>query len=181
MLDPSAFRDGSIPVIGEPSNEPEKFKLKLHGIEPEAIIPNGDRYLVETLEVDDVMQFGQLLVIVQDPNVNPRDAKADPQVENRGIIAAVIVQAGNGHLLGLADHALVLSAGAERIERAPADVPMFFEAGDVVLIDRSARGRPLRYANRELRLVNQIDVLARIEGIRLVRKDGVWTQGEAAE
>lgn len=159
------------------------FKLPLHQIPPEQIQPNGDRYLVEVIDVEDTIQLGQMLVVVQPQQVNDKDPSADPQIENRGVIAGVVITAGNGHLLGLADHATVVynedddGRDIPEMTRVPADVPMFYHPGDVVLIDRNSRGRALKIVNHEYRLVNQIDCLAKIDGVRLKRNDsGEWEQ-----
>lgn len=159
---------------------PKRFQLKLHNIAPEHFIPNGDRYIVEVIDFDDVVELGQMLVAVQDPQINPTDPKADPSVEVRGVLGGVIVRGGNGHLLGLPDPRLVTwlnpMTDQPTIVREPADVPMFYQAGDVVFVDRNAKGRNLRVVGREVRIVNQIDILAKIDGIRLVRdEDGNWT------
>lgn len=161
------------PTALQVSNEtPTRFELKLHEIPEEQFLPIGDRYIVETIAVDEMVKFGSLVALVQDPNIDPRDPRANPQIENRGVIAAVVIRAGNGHLLGIPDWATAEAP----VMRTPANVPMFMKPGDVVLIDRNAKGRALRYANREIRVVGQIDVLVHIEGIRLVRKDGEWVQ-----
>jgi hypothetical protein len=160
----------------------EKFQLKIHGLAPEDIYPNGDRYVVETIEVDEAMEFGSLLVVSGLGDVP--DAQRKPwekgMVEKRGVFPAVIVTVGNGHLLGLPDWPS-RGAGTGEImapSRSKAEVPMFFESGQVVFVDYNAKGRSLRMIGREVRIVNQIDVLASlpIEKVRLERHDGVWVQ-----
>jgi len=151
-----------------------RFELKIHEIAPENIEPLGDRYVVEVIELDEKVQLGSLLVVTQQAAERPRDPLADPTVERRGVLAAVVIRAGNGHLLGLPDPRLVVR---EHIEAESADVPMFYSPGDVVLIDHSAKGRALKIVGRECRILNQLDCLARIEGIRLRRTDdGTWEQ-----
>jgi len=169
---------------------PNRYELKIHEVNPEAIIPNGDRYLVEVIEIDEKILLGQLLVVTQAPE-DRGGPMADPNVERRGVLAAVIVTAGNGHLLGLPDPRIAVansfaasdggsvtySRGSDTVERHPADVPMFYEPGDVVFVDFNARGRALKILNRECRLVNQIDVLAKLKGKRLKRTtDGGWEE-----
>lgn len=161
-----------------------RYVLKLHNIEPERFIPNGDRYVVEVLDVDEAIEFEKLLVIVQPKPKKEGDPQADPSVENRGVMPAVIVAVGNGHLLGLPDPRFVVEncdAGhnhiGERIVRQMADVPMFYEHGDVVLVDYNAKGRNLKIVGRECRIVGQIDILSKIEGVRLKRTaDGGWEE-----
>lgn len=162
----------AVPSIKSPSNE--RFELKIHEVSPENIAPNGDRYVVEVIDLDENIQLGQILIVSQDPNINPRDPSANPTIEQRGVLAAVVIRGGNGHLLGLPDTATATTS--DRIVRTAADVPMFFEAGDVVLVDRNAKGRALKIVGRECRIVNQIDVLAKIDGVRLVRDDNAWVR-----
>ena len=81
----------------------DKFQLKLHEIAPEDIEPNGDRYIVEEIDIDEKVLLGKILVVTQQVAKNDRSPSSDPTIENRGVIAAVIIKAGNGHLLGLSD------------------------------------------------------------------------------
>jgi hypothetical protein len=131
--------------------------------------------------------MGQLLVITKDPNIDEKDPMADPTVERRGVLAAVIITAGNGHLLGLPDPRVYVGKDSNNnwnatndIVRVPADVPMFFNPGDVVFIDHNAKGRALKIGTRELRICNQIDVLSKINGIRLMRVNGEWQEAVEA-
>lgn len=137
----------------------KRFELKIHEVSPEDIEPNGDRYVVEVINLDEKIELGQLLVVTQDPNADPKDPMANPLLEKRGVLAAVIITKGNGHLLGL-----------------EASVPMFYEPGDVVLVDANMKGRAIRILGREARIVNQIDILARLSGIRLQRVDDTWEE-----
>jgi co-chaperonin GroES (HSP10) len=149
-----------------------RFQLKLHDIDMERFTPSGDRYVIEILDVDESMEFGQLLVYVQPDPKKDGDPMADPTVENRGIMPGVIVAVGNGHLLGLPDIPVVIDG---KVKREWASVPMFFKKGDVVLVDYNARGRNLKVAGRQFRTVNQIDILNKIEELRLQRTDdGGW-------
>lgn len=168
-LDPSAH----LRVITAPS----RFKLKIHDIAPEAIEPNGDRYVVEVIDLDETIQLGQMLVVTQDPTINEKDPMADPKVEKRGVLAAVIVDRGNGHLLGLPDPVIVDGKGD--LQRPAANVPMFYQPGDVVFVDHNAKGRNVKIVGRECRIVGQIDILARVRGVRLRRgEDGDWEREE---
>lgn len=149
-----------------------RFELQIHEIAPEDVVPLGDRYVIEVITFDEKVELGSMLVVTQETTTHPSDPKADPTIERRGVIAGVIVRAGNGHLLGLPDPALVKG---DRVVRESADVPMFCEPGDVVLVDHSAKGRALKIVGREVRIVGQLDVLARLEGYRLRRtSDGGW-------
>jgi hypothetical protein len=155
--------------------------LKLHEIAPEDIVPNGDRYLVEVIDIDEKVLLGQLLVVTQNEQLDARgNPLADPTVERRGVLAAVVISVGNGHLLGLPDIPMTSKVGTpqEETENVWASVPMFYEPGDVVLIDHNAKGRALKIAGRELRIVNQIDILAQVSGVLLQRtEDGkTWEQ-----
>jgi len=171
-----------------------RVQLKIHEIKPEDIEPNGDRYCIEAIDFDETIELGSLLVITQPvpqkdeygreiPDSHPQ---ADPTIERRGVIAGIIITAGNGHLLGLPDPGVAVTKqgphGApmgDLLTRVPADVPMFFKPGDVVLIDHNAKGRALKIVGREYRIVGQIDILARVNGIRVRRNDdGDWERIE---
>lgn len=120
------------------------------------------------------------MVITQNQEAKPGDPLADPSVERRGVIAAVIVRAGNGHLLGLPDLSPMTTDAPPYLlgDRPWPSVDMFYEPGDVVLIDHTAKGRALKILGREIRIVNQIDVLAKVGSIRLERKDDTWVEVE---
>jgi co-chaperonin GroES (HSP10) len=161
--------------------------LKIHELRPEDIEPNGDRYVVEVIDIDEKIELGRILVVTQQPKMDPRDPQADPTLEQRGVMVAVVVRAGNGHLLGLPDHKLAVlqrnphpnTSGYEEIMVAPADVPMFFEPGTVVFVDHNAKGRALKILGRECRIVNQIDILAALPSMKLRRSDdGGWERAE---
>jgi hypothetical protein len=132
---------------------------------------------VETNDVHEQVTFGRLLIVTQQPQINPRDPASDPSVETRGVVPAVVITAGNGHLLGIPDPWVACD---DQLFHKSADVPMFYKPGDVVFLDHNARGRALRMFGREIRIVNQIDVLLKLDGVRLVRVDGVW-QPESTE
>lgn len=162
---------------------PQRYELRIHDISPEDIEPNGDRYVVEVIDFDETILMGQMLVVTQDPKINPTDPTADPRLERRGVIGAVILRAGNGHLLGYSDPRIYVGHDRGRnynpsndIVRVPADVPMFFQPGDVVFVDHNMRGRDLKILGREVRIVSQIDILGRLEGISLMRVDGEWQE-----
>lgn len=154
------------------------FELDIHELDPKEMEPIGDRYIVEELAVNEKVLFGSLLVVTNappSPDDDPRNPQANPNVERRGVMAAVVISKGNGHLLGLPDPRIAVSAasGASKIERTSADVPMFLEHGDVVLVDKNMKGRALQIAGRLLRVVSQIDCLVKLK-VRLKFKDGKW-------
>ncbi len=150
----------------------KRYELKIHHLDPEDIAPNGDRYVVEVLDVDETMEFGRLLLLTQPP-ADAYGALADPNMEVRGIIPAVVVAVGNGHMLGLSDLPPLTKGG----ERPWASVPMFYKHGDVVFVDHNARGRALRIVGRECRVVNQLDILCSLPNLRLHRNaEGAWEQ-----
>ena len=147
---------------------------------------NGDRYLVEVLELGDRVTAHGIHI----PQV-----KSDRADEfDRGWFPALVLDVGNGHVLTTPDHAAVLGnmtpketldaikggdrdalesiqlpANAENITevavlvRPRATVPMFFKVGDVVAIDGST-GRKIEIEGKEFRIVNQVDVLRRLDG-----------------
>lgn len=167
-----------VPSINSPA---PRFVLKIHDISPERVAPNGDRYTVEVIDFDESILLGQLLVVTQNSKDPRGDPQADPTVERRGVLAAVIVRAGNGHLLGLPDLAPVMEKVGEYEpgERPWPSVEMLYSPGDVVLVDFNARGRDLKILAKEVRIINQIDVLAGIDGMRLKRTDdGGWEREE---
>lgn len=143
------------------------FKLKIHELAPEDFVPNGDRYVVEAIEIEEDVEFGQLLVrnyAAPGPKGRPWEMS---DVEARGCFAAVVLSAGNGHLLGLPDWADRPSS---------ASVPMFYGVGDVVLVDFNGKGRNLKIMGRQVRVVNQIDVLCGIPRAKLMLVDGKWQE-----
>ena len=172
-----------VPIIRALGKTTKKFALHLHEFEPAAMEPLGDRYIIETLPVEETVKFGAVLVMAQTgthgPDNDPRNPAASHAVEKRGVLPAVIIAVGNGHLLGLPDHAIPVRqmAGNDVVERYPADVPLFCEPGDVVLVDMNARGRALMIVDREIRVINQIDVLVRLP-VRLQWTDEGWVRDE---
>jgi len=98
--------------------------LDLNAQAPATFTPNGDRYLVEEVEVSKMSAGGILMPF-------------DNDEATRGWIAGRIVAVGNGH----------------RLER-DVTVPMAYGSGDVVMIDRLAgrkvilQGRPYRVVNQ---------------------------------
>ena len=104
------------------------------------------------------------------------DPNRDPNIERRGVLAAIVLRGGDGHLLGLPDPKLVVNG---EIQRSPCDVPMKYTYGDVVLVDVNAKGRDVQILGKEIRIVNQIDILSHIEGIKMQKNDaGEWEQVE---
>lgn len=179
----------AIPILRKHSKTIKQFMLELHEFEPAAMEPIGDRYVVETLFVEETVQFGSLLVYTPQADIDPRDPAANPKAEKRGVLPAVIIRGGNGHLLGLADPRIAVRSvnGRDEVERHPADVPMFLKPGDVVLIDMNYKGKALKIADREIRVINQMDCLVKLpvtltwtdEG--WVRDDQAVIEGETAE
>lgn len=157
----------------------EKFTLKIHELDPREMEPIGDRYIVETLEVDEDILFGSILVKTQGtangPDDDPRNPAAKHETEKRGVLPAVVCAIGDGHLLGIPDARLAVrnQHGYDEVVRIPSDVPSFLKVGDVCLVDINARGRALRLAGREIRVVNQIDCLVRLK-VRLDWTDTGW-------
>ena len=158
----------------------ESFKLSIHEIEPQFIAPNGDRYVVEFIPVDEAVEFGTILVVTdadpnsKNPDNDPRNPMAKHEVEKRGVVPAVVIQVGNGHLLGIPDMKIAVSPDTCR--REPSDVPMFYHPGDVVLVDVNARGRALRIAGRQIYICGQMDVLGQIIGTRLKWTENGWAR-----
>jgi co-chaperonin GroES (HSP10) len=149
--------------------------LELHEFEPAAMEPIGDRYVVETLFVEETVQFGSLLVYMPQEDIDPKNPGANPKMEKRGVLPAVIIAIGNGHLLGLPDPRLIKrdGAGMDTVVRETADVPMFLKVGDVVLVDINYKGKALKIADREIRVLNQMDCLVKLP-VRLVWTDEGW-------
>lgn len=167
----------AIPILRPRAHTVKQYELKLHDFNPFAMDPLGDRYIVEGLAVEETVMFGSFLVVSKDAQINPKDPSADPTVERRGALPAVIIAVGNGHLLGLPDPRIVVRniAGQDEVERHAADVPLFCRPGDVVLIDMNNRGRNLKIVNREIRVINQIDVLVKLPK-RLTWTDEGWVE-----
>jgi co-chaperonin GroES (HSP10) len=171
----------AIPILRKHSKTIKQFMLELHEFEPAAMEPIGDRYVVETLFVEETVQFGSLLVYTPQADIDPRDPAANPKAEKRGVLPAVIIAVGNGHLLGLPDPRIAVRnvSGRDEVERHPADVPMFCKAGDVVLVDMNYKGKALKIADREVRVVNAIDILIKLP-VRLIWTDEGWVREDAA-
>ena len=158
------------------------FKLKIHDFDAEDFVPNGDRYVIEQIDFDEEVEFGQILVVsgAGENTSKPWEPKG-AQVEARGVFAGVVVSAGNGHLLGLPDwpersHVNPSGFDIPAQPRSRAEVPMFFKPGDVVLVDYNAKGRNMRIVGRSLRIVSQYDILTSIPKVRLQRVNGEWIQ-----
>jgi hypothetical protein len=176
----SIDHEGVIPIIRPRTHTVAKFMLELHDFDPAAMEPIGDRYIVETIPVEDTVKFGSFLIMAQGAQIDPKNPMATPGVERRGVLPAVIIALGNGHLLGLPDPRLVKrdGAGMDTIVREAADVPMFLKPGDMVLLDMNSKGRALQIVDREIRVVNQIDCLVKLP-LRLTWTDEGWVREEA--
>jgi hypothetical protein len=170
----------AIPILRPRAHTVKQFKLHLHDFDPAAMVPIGDRYVVETIPVEDTVSFGSFLVMAgSGAEINPRDPSANPAVERRGVLPAVILAVGNGHLLGLPDPRIAVRtvSGRDEVERHAADVPMFCAVGDVVLLDVNSKGRALKIVDREVRICNAIDVLLKLP-VRLRWTDEGWVEEE---
>jgi co-chaperonin GroES (HSP10) len=94
-----------------------KRRVNLNAQDPRNIAPNGDRYLVELLEIEEnVTVMGNdgpiKIIIAQEhaPTKRP-DGKVDPGVEAellRGWRAGLILRVGNGHRLEVSDPYVVM-------------------------------------------------------------------------
>ena len=169
----------------------KKFMLELHEFDPAEMEPIGDRYIVETIPVEETVSFFSFIVVAggTDPStIDPRNPLSNPNVERRGVVPAVVVATGNGHLLGLPDPRLVVPfANTMRepvqitrydVERHAADVPMFLAPGDVCLIDFTSKGRALKIIDRDIRVINQIDCLVKLK-VRLKWTPEGWEREDA--
>ena len=123
-----------------------RLQIKLHELAAESIVPCGDRYLIEVVDFDEAFQLGQLLVLTKDTQINLKDPKADPMVEPRGVIGGVVLAVGNGHLLGIPDHAIVEyhQLGDDGEEPARQDPP----AGQRSDVPFARRSHPRRSTTR---------------------------------
>jgi hypothetical protein len=172
-------KTADLPIV-RPSEESGMFKLSIHEFAPEDIVPNGDRYVVEQIEITDEVVLGQILVVLE--ATQQRGVQGRPweqrMGEARGVFAAVVCSVGNGHLLGLPDWAVPIpgQSGWGSVRRESADVPMFFERGNLVLVDVNNKGRDLVILKRKVRIVNQMDVLASIPKVQLEWVGDQWQQ-----
>ena len=182
----SVDHEGGIPIIRPKIHSvKKKFMLELHEFDPAEMEPIGDRYIVETIPVEETVSFFSFIVVAggTDPStIDPRNPLANPNVERRGVVPAVVIANGNGHLLGLPDPriALHMASGIEYVERHAADVPMFLSPGDVCLIDFTSKGRALKIIDRDIRVINQIDCLVKLK-VRLKWTDTGWEREDAIE
>lgn len=171
-----------IPILRPMTGPVKKFMLELHEFNPASMEPIGDRYIVETIPVEETVKFGSFLIMAggNGAQIDPRDPAANPAVERRGVLPAVVIAVGNGHLLGLPDTRIAVRtmSGKDEVERHPADVPIFMQVGDVVLLDMNSKGRSLQIVDREIRVVNQIDCLVKLP-VRLTWTDDGWVREDA--
>lgn len=180
------------------------FKLNYKDEDVLSIMPNGDRYLVEILETDEVTTVKGL-----DGSEKQLYVGAKDEME-RGWVAAVVMGVGNGHRLEVPDHVAVLDNHMDHpriqpgedihafkkrqdehklqaimngamfateehvVVRPPASVPMFFGLGNVVALERLT-GRQFKLnTGRVYRIVSQVDILWRFVHINLRLVDGEW-------
>lgn len=168
---------------------PTKFVLKQQHLDPTAWTPVGDRYTIEEIEVDNSVELNGTRFLL--PGQSEKD---------KGWKAGVIVRVGNGHLLGVPDLAVSMThkpqgqpddnpsvekaraLGAQFmtedaiVVRPPAAVPMFFNVGDVVLVERWA-GREITLGTKKYWVVAQEHCLLSLDTPRLVRgENGEWSE-----
>ena len=172
----------AIPILRKHGKTIKPFMLELHEFEPAAMEPIGDRYIVETLFVEETVQFGSLLVYTPQAEADPMNPMNNPKAEKRGVLPAVIIACGNGNLLGLPDTYTTVrqAAGHDEVERHAAEVPVEVRIGDVVLIDMNYKGKALKIADREIRVINQVDALVRLP-VRLIWTDEGWVREDKAD
>jgi co-chaperonin GroES (HSP10) len=117
----------------------------VRGLDPSRMTPHGDRYLVEKLSAqgsftvtDDVT--GEITGIIHFPQEYAGREEAD-----NGYYIARVLAAGNGmrHETGVI-------------------VPMTFDAGDVVMVEKFS-GREIKLGTRTYCVVSQVDVLLRLD------------------
>jgi co-chaperonin GroES (HSP10) len=115
---------------------PYTTKISYRDQDPRDLAPNGDRYIVELLDIDDSVFIGESRLFT--PGLSETE---------RGWKAARVIAVGNGHRL-----------------ESDATVPMFYKPGDVLLIERLT-GRELTLRGKKYLILNQVDVLARFTGV----------------
>lgn len=179
------------------------MSLELHNdqISPFLVDPHGDRLLVEVVEISSEVTVAGGHTLYTAPA--ERDARGIVNEEwKRGFCAGVVISAGDGHVLTTPSRheALIISMDytQEQIDdgvlstvpglRAydpvtkqgivvvdtPANVPMPWTRGDVILIERLA-ARQVRLGKRTYAIVDQMDVLATVRGLKyLMLADGEW-------
>lgn len=129
-------------------------------LDPRKMPPNGDRYLVEKMDIGELTKIiGQdgkaydFFIPVVDTYDERGNKKAGEDPEGKaGFFMARVIARGNGHRL-----------------EADVTVPMFHDVDDVVLCERYT-GRELKLAKGTYRVVSQVDVLCRVEELSPVRE-----------
>lgn len=155
-------------------------KIAINELDAEDLEPTGDRYTVEVAEFDEQVVLGKIFISPKQPSIDPRDPLADPKAELRGVFGAIICGVGSGHLLGIPDILVVKNpqAASPEVTREWASVDMFHAVGDVVFVHATQRGAALHIIGRDLRIINQMDILANIThkrpDLKYVRVGGVW-------
>lgn len=111
----------------------DKITAKAFDIQDPAMQePNGDRYLVEEIEVENTVYVGgQKLLLPESSN----------HEEKRGWKLCRVIACGNGHRLEIDQF-----------------VPMFYVPGDVVYVERFT-GRELKLQAQAYWIISQVDVL----------------------
>lgn len=168
--------------------EQTKYIFRYRNANLATLRPNGDRYLIEVLDVDEEKLPSGIFL-------------PEATEEQKGWAVGVVFSVGNGHRLEIPDHLKVIPEGynvpddllddladdravrefkekarAEHIgkqlnfhyqpsigpkhtvARYWASVPMFFAPGEVVGIERYS-GRQFTIQGRSFRIVSQVDVL----------------------
>jgi co-chaperonin GroES (HSP10) len=124
---------------------PEIARQRVRGLDPARMTPHGDRYLIEKLSAE-----GHFTITDDDTGETlhtiylPQDYAANEEADNGYYIARVISKGdGMRHETGVV-------------------VPMTFDSGDVVMVEKFS-GREVRLGSRMYCVISQVDVLCRLD------------------
>jgi co-chaperonin GroES (HSP10) len=168
----------------------ERFVFRYRNLDPRRLRPIGDRYLIEVLDVDEEKVGGIYL---------PEQSE-----EQKGWAVGVVFSIGNGHRLEEHDPIVVVPEGYKAdpklteqeqmqrrmsalgyttpsmgdestVMRYPALVPMFFQPGEVIFVERYS-GRQFTMSGRTMRFVSQVDCLGTSGMYLKMNEDGSWEE-----
>jgi co-chaperonin GroES (HSP10) len=161
--------------------------LKQSDLAPFAITPHGDRLFVEVVEISNEIEVAGGFTIAVQRAVRDHEGKLTEEYL-RGFCAGIVISVGDGHLLTsgstirpahmtttIPDSRDVRGLIAYDDESKEAVigvvsqpyVPMPWQQGQVVLIERLAR-RSLQLGPRMFAMIDQMDVLATVAGLRFI-------------
>lgn len=127
--------------------------VKFNDIDPRKLELNGDRYVVELEELDNIHEFGEGLQIEL-----PQDAISEARVG--WAFGRIIATGGRDILYRAGADQPSMRKCAHRLDKDEW-VPIFFSVGQRVIVNRFA-GEQVVFQGRRYRCVNQVDIIGSI-------------------